>query len=135
MSEHSRRQDLPGPRVTDTDEDIERLLRAALHARTRAVDLGDLRPPAPPTTIARTHVPVRRVLAVVFGLAAAGACALLVVAALPTPRTSPVHIAPASRNPGATGTPSPASAPPTPRPAHPGSQAAPSPNAATITGH
>jgi hypothetical protein len=94
-------------------EAVEQRLRAALDARSRTVDLGDLRPAAPPTTIARSRVPLRRVLAVVLGLAAAALCVALVVAALPRTPTVPVHIPPASRLPSSTGTPSPGSPTPT----------------------
>jgi len=101
-------------------EAVEQRLRAALDARSRTVDLGDLRPPAPPTMITRSHVPLRRVLTVILGLAAAALCAALIVAALPTTPTVPVHVPPASRLPNATGTPSPGSPTPartTPAPA------------------
>ena len=91
------------------DEAVEQRLRSALDARSRTVDLGDLRPAAPPTTIARSHVPLRRTLGVDFGLAAAALCVALVVAALPMKPTAPVHLPPAFRLPGVTGTPSPGS--------------------------
>jgi ferric-dicitrate binding protein FerR (iron transport regulator) len=94
-------------------EAVEQRLRAALDARSRTVDPGDLRPAAPPTAIARSHVPLRRVLAVVLGLAAAALCAALIVAALPRTPTVPVHLPPASRLPSTTGTQSPGSPIPT----------------------
>ena len=100
---------------------VEQRLRAALDAQSRTVDLDDLRPPAPPTMIARSHVPLRRVLAVVLGLAAAALCVALVIAALPRTSTVPIHVPPASRLPNATGTPSPGS----PRPARTTPAAAP----------
>jgi hypothetical protein len=94
-------------------EAVEQRLRAALDARSQTVDLGDLHPAAPPTAITRSRVPLRRVLAVVLGLAAAALCVALVVAALPRTPSVPVHLPPASRLPGTTGTPTPGSPTPT----------------------
>jgi len=94
-------------------EAIEQRLRAALDARSQTIDLGDLRPAAPPTAITRSHVPLRRVLAAVLGLAAAALCAALIVAALPRTPTVPVHTPPASRHTSTTGTPTPGSPTPT----------------------
>ena len=97
-------------------EAVEQRLRAALEARSRTIDLGDLRPAEPPTMLARSHAPLRLTLAVVFGLAVVALCVALVVAALPT-STVPVRVPPASTGTRSPGSPTSTRTPPGPVPA------------------
>ncbi|RMB81106.1 hypothetical protein [Streptomyces shenzhenensis] len=59
---------------------IEQRLRDALEARATSAELKHLRPAALPSMPGRSFLPLRRTIIVLFGLAAAAACALLAVA-------------------------------------------------------
>jgi hypothetical protein len=119
------------PEQGDRADETEQRLRAALHARAQGIGRGDLRSAAPPSAIARTFRPVRRALAVFFGLAAAAACVLLVYAARPAAAPiGPARTPPTSRAPVATGSPSPSPTAPSPQPSPSRSAARTAPGAA-----
>jgi hypothetical protein len=81
-------------------EPIEQRLRDALEARAHTVGPGDLRPAASPIRTGRPLLPARRTVVVLFGLAAAVASLLLVLAERhPTTSVNPADTPSISRSP------------------------------------
>jgi hypothetical protein len=81
-------------------EPIEQRLRDALEARANAVDLHDLRPAALPTAPGWSILPAPRTIVALFGLAAAVAAVLLVLAVRhPDTSVHPARTPSTSRSP------------------------------------